>query len=115
MIFRGASGDGDWTFGRGKQSYLTGNDAIMRNIETKLKMFYSECFYDTAAGVPWFNLLEQRDLTPLYIALRAQILSCYGVTAIREVQAVLSTDRALNLTYWIDTIYTTNVSGGVSV
>lgn len=115
MKYRGAIGESDWVFGKGRQNYLTENDAIMRNVESRLKTFYTECFFDPSVGVPWFNLLEQRDLAPLFVALRSQILACYGVTAIRDLQAVLGTDRALRLTYWVDTIYTINVSGGVAL
>jgi hypothetical protein len=115
MKFRGSTIASDWVFGKGKQNYLTEDNAILKNAETKLKQFYSECFFAPLDGVPWFNLLGQREQTPILVALRSQILNSYGVTAIRELIVTLTPDRDLQIDYRVDTIYTTNVSGGISL
>lgn len=114
MIFRGSTSTGDWDWGRGKQSYLTGVYAIMKNIETRLKTFYSECFFNNDFGVPWFQLLGQKDTTPILYTLRDQVLDCYGVLSVNNVEFSLDADRNILITYSIDTIYTTNLTGTVT-
>jgi len=115
VIFRGLDLQGDWTFGRGRQNYLTENNAIAKNIETKLKEFYSECFFAPTDGIAWFNLLGAKDSTPLLVALRTAILSAYGVVRIVDVTFSIDQNRKLSITYIIDTIYSTGIIGGITV
>ncbi len=114
MIFRGSTVTDDWVFGAGKQNYLRDNNAIMRNIKTKLLTFYSECFYDTEAGLPWFSILGQKDSTPLLLAVKAAILDCYGVVRVTDVQFETDVKRKLTVTYQIDTIFSTGATGSIS-
>jgi hypothetical protein len=115
MIFRGLTSTGDWAFGRGKQSYLRDNDAIMKNIETRLKTFYSECFFNTDFGMRWFQLLGQKDPAPLLLALKSELLQCYGVVNVTDVQSNLDSSRNLSVKYFIDTIFTKNLIGSVNL
>jgi hypothetical protein len=115
MIFRGLDGNGDWTFGLGKQSYATGNNAIALNIATRLKTFYSECFFNTDWGLPWFQLLGQKSSAPLLLTVRSQILDCYGVVSVTDLQTSVDSDRNLLISYNISTIYSTSISGSISL
>jgi hypothetical protein len=115
MIFRCLDTNGDWTFGKGVQNYLRENDAIAKNIETKLKQFYSECFFAPTDGIPWFNVLGSKDSTPLLVALRTLIMNCYGVVRIADATFSIDSNRKLNVTYVIDTIYSTGVIGGAII
>jgi hypothetical protein len=114
MIFRGSTKTDDWVFGRGKQDYLRDNNAIMRNIKTKLLTFYSECFFDTTVGVPWFSVLGQKESTPLLLAVKAAILDCYGVVRVTDVQFDVDVNRKLTVTYYVDTIFSTGASGSIT-
>jgi hypothetical protein len=115
MLVRGAAKDEDWTFGQGRQSYLTGNDAIAKNIETKLRVHSTECFYDTDAGLPWFTLLAQKTTDALLLAVQTAILETEGVLRVTSLSAQRLEDRSLVISYTIDTLYSANVSGSVTV
>ena len=115
MIFRSSTETGDWVFGRGLQSYLTTDRAIMRNVETKLRTFLTECFFDSTVGIPWFQILGVKDSAVTLLTIKSAILDCYGVVRINDVQFSLDDTRALNITYNADTIYTAGIVGSVTV
>lgn len=114
MRYRGSTKTDDWVFGAGKQNYLRDNDAIMAGIKRKLLTFYSECFFEPRAGVPWFSILGQKDATPLLLAVKAAILDCYGVVRVTDVQFETDVNRKLTLTYNLDTIYSTGATGSIT-
>jgi hypothetical protein len=115
MIFRELDINGDWTFGRGKQNYLVENRAIMKNIETTLKWFFSECFFAPDGGVPWFSLLGQKNTELLLLSLKNTIINCDGVTKITDILFELSQDRVATVSYDINTVYSQSVSGSVTL
>lgn len=115
MIFRGEPDNPDWTFGKGKQNYLSGNDAIMKNIENRLKTFYSECFFDSERGMAWIDLLAQKDPDLLVLSIKREINDCYGVVRVTDVRYTLDSSRKLTVRYQIDTIYSSSVAGTVAV
>jgi len=112
MIFRNLDINHDFTFGRGKQDYLTENTAIMKNIETTLKTFYSECFFNTGFGIAWFSLLGQKNTDLLLLSLKTAILNCENVTKIGDVLFHLNAERVATISYSVSTIYSQSVMGG---
>jgi hypothetical protein len=115
MIFRSLDIDGDFTFGSGKQNYLTENLAIMKNIETLLKTFYSECFFNQDIGVPWFSLLGQKNTDIVILSLKNRILTCEGVTKVTDILFNLSENRVATISYNVDTIYSTGIGGSMTL
>lgn len=115
MIFRGETSTSDWAFGQGKQSYLKDNAAIMKNIETRLKTFYTECFFDPEMGVAWFDLLGQKNVDIVVLAIKREINDCYGVVQVTDVRYSLSTSRNLKIDFAVDTIYSTGAAGTVLI
>lgn len=115
MIIRGSTdpNDTDWTFGTGKQSYLTGNNAIMKNIETRLKVYYSECFFSPDEGFPWLDFLGRKDRDALLLALQKAITDCYGVVRVTDLQYSVDKQRNVTINYWVDTIYSTSAAGSI--
>lgn len=107
MIVRGLDTDHDWLFGKGKNDYLSFNDAIEQNIDTRLLSFLGDCFFDTAAGLDWFNLLGSKDQIALELAVRSVIINTDGVTKIVDISVNLdSNTRQLRMQYTVETIYT---------
>ena len=49
--------DNDWTFGKGRQSYLRHEAAIKQSIRTRLMSFLGDCFFDINAGIDWWRFL----------------------------------------------------------
>ena len=117
MIFRGIDQDTDWLFGKGKQSYFTGAQAIAANIKTRLLSFYGDCFFDVPAGVDWVRLLgTPATQEEIKLSVRANILQAEGVLRINRLDVVLErTTRKVFITYDIDTIYTTSFNQSVEV
>ena len=108
MTFRALDVNHDWTFGAGLANYVSGEDEIALNVKTRLLSFWSNCFFDLETGIDWFNLLEYNQQENLEAAINATIIETEGVTAINDIQVVMRSGRNVNITYDINTIYTTN-------
>ena len=105
MIFRNLNSNGDWTFGNGLANYVSGNQAIGLNIQTRIQSFLGDCFFDTGAGIDWANRLGSKNqLTLLEIDLKRIILQSYGVVGIVAFNPVL-TGRSFTLSCTINTIF----------
>lgn len=117
MIFRNLTPSGDFTFGSGRQNYLRDDGAVALNIQTRLKSFLGDCFWDLTAGIDWWNLLGQRNpqaQVNILIGVRSVLASSYGVVRINSVNALTNgSTRNLALTYNVDTIFSRNVVGTV--
>lgn len=117
--FRGIDVDGDWLFGAGIQSYFVDEDAIAADIKTALRLFLGECFFDLSAGVDWWNLLSSRGPTveqSIVLQCRQVVAKREGVTRINRVEAILDhSTRRLSVAFNIDTIFTRNLNGEVTI
>lgn len=95
----------DWYFGKGRNDYLTGNAAVMQNINTRLYSFLGDCFFDTSAGIDWFTHLGGKDQTGLNLAISAVILNTDDVTGLLQLSISLSPERQLLVQYQVQTTY----------
>lgn len=106
MIFRDLDSNHDWMFGSGKANYISGEDAIGLNINTRLLSWLNDCFFDMSAGIDWLNLLGslgQKNM--LDMNLRRVILQSYGVTGITAFSVSLNEQRLFQASYTINTIF----------
>lgn len=106
MIIRNLDENHDWVFGSGKSNYLSGNDAIALNIQTRLLSWLNDCFFDMGAGIDWLNLLGslgQKNM--LDVNIRRVIQQSYGVTGLVTFNSTLSAQRVFNANYTINTIF----------
>ena len=122
MIIRAIESDlattnaGDWRFGHGFQDYLIETEAIKLNITTRLRCFINDCFFDAEMGLDWWNLLGSKDVNKISMDIRRVILESEGVTAITDMQLVRDIgERALTITYKIDTLYSEAVQGSITI
>lgn len=53
--------NGDWTFGRGKANYLSGNDAVEQKVLCRLKSFAGDNPVAINAGIDWDLLLSSKN------------------------------------------------------
>jgi hypothetical protein len=114
MIVRAITGVGDWTFGAGKTNYLSANAAIAQLIGTRLSSFLGDCFFATNDGIDWFNLLGNKNLLALELAINATILNTEGVTGIITLSTSLdNTTRIFSAVYSVTTSFG-NVEGVVN-
>jgi hypothetical protein len=106
MIVRALDVNGDWVFGIGTSAYLSGNAAIAQDIQTRLSSFLGDCFFDTGAGIDWFNLLGGKDLTALNLAVAAVILNTNNVTGGLQLSVVYNpATRSVTIKYQVQTTY----------
>lgn len=84
MKHRGVDENGNWIFGKGKNSYAIGVDAIKLNIRTRLLCFKYNCFFDLEAGINWFDLGSgsEKNLEILNLKIKEVISTSYGVDKI---------------------------------
>lgn len=107
MIMRGLSVTGDWLYGKGRNDYTSGIDAIAENIQTRLMSFLGDCFFNKTAGIDWFNLIGGKDRLAVELAVSSTILNTADVTAINKVESVLTSARVLTIRYNVQTTFGT--------
>lgn len=101
MRFRGVDNTGDWVFGKGRNSYLTDNKALMMNIKTRLLEFLGDCFWDTEKGIDWWNLLGEKNLKKILVDVQRTVLRSYQVSRIVDMQYQVK-DRKLFITLTVE-------------
>lgn len=104
MIIRAIDENGDWIFGKGKNSYNRENLAIMENIQTRLMLFKNDCFFDLDTGIDWWNLLGSKDLQKLLFEIKQTIINSYGVAELLDFDSNFSLPRILSLSYKVKLI-----------
>lgn len=113
MSFRNLSLEHDWVFGTGRNAYVQENQEIALNIETRLLSFLGDCFFDTEAGLDWFNLLDYRYQDKLENQVQDVIIKTPGITGINSVDVVIGANRQIRITYDIQTIYSSSYTDEV--
>lgn len=107
MTFRNLQ-NGDWTFGAGRNNYVSGNQEIALNIKTRVLSFLGNCFFATNEGIDWFNLLDYRYQDRLENAVQEVVVKTYGVTAINSIDILTMSDRTIRIAYDVQTIYSSS-------
>jgi len=110
MIVRKIDIENDWLFGKGRNDYLSANDAIAQNVKTRLQSFLGDCFFDISAGIDWFNRLGSKNKLQIQLDVNAVILNTPGVTGIVDSSFSIDSNRKITLQYSINTVYTERVS-----
>ncbi len=105
MIIREIDTAGDWLFGKGRNDYLSGNDAVAQDIACRLRSFLGDCFFDINAGVDWFNLLGSKNELGLVLAIKAVICNTPYVSRLVDLTTSLSPERNLTLSYSVFTVF----------
>jgi hypothetical protein len=115
MIIRALNANHDWTFGKGKNDFIRDQKAVIENIDTRLLSFFRDCFFDPNAGIDWFRLMGTKSTQEeIKLSVRRVILQSYGVVRVNDISVGLI-DRAITLTYNIDSIFTTQFSQNLEV
>lgn len=107
----------DWKFGYGKANYIKKNDAILQNVQTRLKSFKNDWFLDQDANIDWFNILGQKETKETIIKEVERVtLQTEGVTKINIIELTEDKEtRKATINIDLDTIYSTNNELGVTV
>ena len=101
MRFRAIDANGDWVFGKGRNSYLRDTDALMMNIKTRLLEFLNDCFWDMDKGIDWWTLLGGKNLKKILVDVQRTILRSYQVKRIVNLDYTL-TNRSLFISVTVE-------------
>lgn len=107
MIFRGIDQNGDWIFGRGKNSYMTGQTAIEFNLKTRLLSWKGDCFFALQEGIDYDNLLGVGTKLFLDQDIRRVTLQSEGVLKILSFESSIDQLRNYSCSMTISSIYGT--------
>jgi len=105
MRTRAVDAQNDWFFGKGKNDYKVNIFAVAQNVKTRLQSFLGDCFFQSNAGLDWFNLMGDKNLPALELAISSVILNTAGVTGIVEISTTVGENREVITQYTIDTVY----------
>lgn len=114
-ITRAINSDNDWTFGKGKQNYLSDEDALAQNIKTRLQSFVNDCYFDLTAGVDWFKYLGSKSVLALRNAITRVILETTGVQTLTSLSFDVGEDRKLTISYTVTSLWSKTVTSSTTV
>lgn len=115
MTFRNLDGSNDWCFGSGRSDYVNGHNEVALNVKTRVLCFLGDCFFDTEAGIDWWNRLDKNQLSSLEVELKDVIIKTDGVVSINNAEVVLGADRKLFVQYTIKDIYSQEISEDLQI
>lgn len=104
-IVRALDSTGDWLFGKSLNDYISANMEVQQSIRTRLLSFIGNCFFDTIAGIDWFNLLGSKNELALSLAISAVILNTPNVTGILQLSIGVNAKRIFSISYQVQTTY----------
>ena len=113
MSIRNLDNNHDWVFGSGRSDYLTEQDEIRLNIETRVLSFLGDCFFATNEGIDYWNLLNIGTQDELENQIYATIVDTPGVVRVDRVDIILSSNRQFTLDYSVYTIYSKTIESSV--
>jgi len=106
----------DWTFGAGRASYSTQQNAIRQNVKTRLQSFKFDWFLDEDANIDWFNILGQKNNKNTIIEnVKVVTLNTDGVTSVDNIEITDEKNRNLQITVTFTTIYNTQFTEEVAI
>ncbi|MHB9319968.1 hypothetical protein ACP3TG_12735 [Phytobacter diazotrophicus] len=110
MQYRREDADGEYTFGRGDDTWLINSpEAVAQAIKTRFELWYGQWFLDTTAGTPWIQSVLGKQKPEIYnLAIRQRILETAGVSSITAFDTTVNTStRRVSFTATVETIYGT--------
>lgn len=114
MTFRNLDVNHDWTFGSGRNNYVSENQEIALNLKTRILSFLGDCFFATNEGIDWFNLLDYRYQDRLENAVQEVVINTPGVTGINSIDVVIGANRQIRIMYDIQTIYSSSYTDEIT-
>lgn len=110
MRYRREDDDGDYTFGRGDDTWLINSpEAVAQAIKTRFELWYGQWFLDTTEGTPWIQSVLGKQRPEVYnLAIRQRILETAGVSSITAFDTTVNTStRRVLFTATVETLYGT--------
>lgn len=108
MTFRNLDGNHDWTFGIGRNNYVSGDLEILINAKTRVLSFLGDCFFAPTEGIDWWNLFEYNRQSQMENAVMNTVANTDGVVEVSEVDSRINSRRQITLNYGIKTVNNSN-------
>lgn len=105
MIVRAIDENGDWQFGNSRQSYKENLEALRQTIQTRLRSFLGDCFFNQTDGIDWLNLSDRNREEELGLAISTNLLNTEGVNKIVDFSYSLDRNRQFNISFVVETVY----------
>jgi len=99
--------NGEIAIENGELVFVTGQEELTQFIGQKLKTFFGEWFLDLRLGIPYFEVIFQKQPDPAVIdaVYINEITDTPGVTSLREFDANLNkTSRTMSVDFQADTV-----------
>lgn len=109
MRYRALDSDGDYSFGKNMQDFLSDTDAVVQAVNTNLKLLQGEWWEDLSEGLPLFqNILSNSGsvdhVKAVDMLIQERILSTQGVRKIVDYISN-SENRSYSALCTIETLY----------
>jgi hypothetical protein len=102
--------NGDWEFGRGLSSYKRTQNAVIQNLQTRLKEWKFDCFFAQNAGVDYNNRLSKTNQKVLLDQeIKTIIVSTIGIISLDSFNSSVE-NRAYKASFNVTTVYSKNVN-----
>lgn len=116
MVFtRSLDKNGDWVFGKSKADYLSNENAVRQNLETRLMEHKNDWFDDEDKGIDYdFYLTNKQTQKELENAIKYTMLTTEDVANILSFDTELN-NRELSIKARVQTIYNNTLTVNVNV
>lgn len=95
---RGLDKNGDFMFGQGLSNYKLDDNAILQNVQTRLKSLKNDFFLDSEANIDWFGILGQLNNQDIVISEVYRVtLATDGVIEVTDVNIVNLDKRSVTI------------------
>lgn len=108
MRYRREDENGDYTFGRGDNTFLVNSpETVKQAILTRLELWVGEWFLDTQEGTAYMqSVMGKQQPDAASLAIRDRISGTPGVLSILSFDSAVNSDtRRLTFTVTVDTRY----------
>jgi hypothetical protein len=118
MIYRKLDNDGDYSFGRGKQDFVSDVNAVAQAIKTRLLLLVGEWWEDQADGTPMFQSIlgipgSDENIESADLIIKDRILDTPYVTEIITYSSNYE-KRHLDVKYTVNTSFGSTVTDTIT-
>lgn len=107
---RGLDKNNDWQFGNGQANYKLEDNAILQNVQTRLKSLKNDFFLDSEANIDWFGILGQPNNKDIVISEIYRVtLATDGVIGINNINVITLNRRNATIEVNFVTINNTEI------
>lgn len=110
MRYRREDAEGDYTFGKGDNTFLINSpECVAQALKTRLQLWYGQWFLDVNEGTAWMqSVSDKQNSTAMELSMRQRILATRGVQSILSFDTTFRAfSRRAVFTVTVETLYGT--------